>query len=408
MKDGSSYLPSRTGVSNRTNALTRAQTQRALAVLEETLDKLKFLGTITPDVLSHREELSQFVGEEISRIIAEQRQLEKRYEELISQRGALKGLANKSRYKENQRKIQEVSRKLRDSTKNLCCNLKDNPNVGGNLLKIQKERTDLEELMRSLFREIGDTCRFDRLQKIVETHKQAQSNIDSLKKREKELTASVLELQEEVQTEKEEHDLELKERTRLIASLKAELQSMKTHTVTTMGYARAEAMANVSSKQRTYAQIQKELRRQIAQLTRKKKVEAAVHKETLKELTANQQELMEASSAWSDKYQKDIEYYEEEIKRETELKEQTHEQLKLLRDRRENELLEQAAAEAERKRNAELARLKREEIRNRDRAAFCIQSQWRQTMVMAKQQKEEAGKKSKKKKGKKKKGKKKK
>ena len=46
--------------------------------------------SITPDVLQHRDELSQFVGDEISRIIQEQRQLETKYEELIAQRGTLK------------------------------------------------------------------------------------------------------------------------------------------------------------------------------------------------------------------------------------------------------------------------------------------------------------------------------
>ena len=42
--------------------LSSIQSERILAVLEETLDKLKFLGALTPDVLSHREELSQYVG----------------------------------------------------------------------------------------------------------------------------------------------------------------------------------------------------------------------------------------------------------------------------------------------------------------------------------------------------------
>jgi len=70
--------------------------------------------------------------------------LEHRYEELIAQRGILKGLANKSKYKQNQIEIQDVSRALRESTKNLCRNLKDNPNISGNLMKIQKEREGLE------------------------------------------------------------------------------------------------------------------------------------------------------------------------------------------------------------------------------------------------------------------------
>ena len=51
------------------NRLSAIEAQRAIAVLEECLEKLAFLGSITPDVLAHRDELSQFVGDEISRII---------------------------------------------------------------------------------------------------------------------------------------------------------------------------------------------------------------------------------------------------------------------------------------------------------------------------------------------------
>jgi hypothetical protein len=70
--------------------LSLVETQRIVAILDDTLEKLAFLGSITPDVLAHRDELSHFVGDEISRVIEEQRKLEHRYEELISQRGALK------------------------------------------------------------------------------------------------------------------------------------------------------------------------------------------------------------------------------------------------------------------------------------------------------------------------------
>ncbi|GLE08271.1 hypothetical protein PINS_up019322 [Pythium insidiosum] len=70
--------------------LTPTESLRACGILEEALEKLSFLGSITPDILQHREELSQIVGEEISRIIQEQRQLEAKYEKLISQRSILK------------------------------------------------------------------------------------------------------------------------------------------------------------------------------------------------------------------------------------------------------------------------------------------------------------------------------
>ena len=61
----------------------------------------------------------------------EQKSLERRYEELIEQRAAMKGMVNKNRYKEVQEEIQDVSRALRESTNNLVRSLKENPNVSG-------------------------------------------------------------------------------------------------------------------------------------------------------------------------------------------------------------------------------------------------------------------------------------
>jgi len=55
-----------------------------------------------------------------------------------------------------QAEIQEVSLALRESTKNLCRNLKDNPNISGNLLKIQRERTELMDILSTSCRQIGE------------------------------------------------------------------------------------------------------------------------------------------------------------------------------------------------------------------------------------------------------------
>ena len=125
--------------------LSFIESRRVAVVIEDAIEKLTFLESISPDVLQHRDELSKFVGDEISRIISVQRQLEQRYECLIAQREGLKGSTNRSKYKNIQSEIQEVSRALRDSTKDLCRNLKDSPNIAGNLIKIQQERLNLIE-----------------------------------------------------------------------------------------------------------------------------------------------------------------------------------------------------------------------------------------------------------------------
>ena len=134
--------------------LSFIESRRVAVVIEDAIEKLTFLESISPDVLQHRDELSKFVGDEISRIISVQRQLEQRYECLIAQREGLKGSTNRSKYKNIQSEIQEVSRALRDSTKDLCRNLKDSPDIAGNLIKIQQERLNLIESLRTTLSEV--------------------------------------------------------------------------------------------------------------------------------------------------------------------------------------------------------------------------------------------------------------
>lgn len=62
-------LGARITTREETLALGPEQSHRIIAVLEEAAEKLGFLGSIMPDVLQHRDELSKFVGDEISRII---------------------------------------------------------------------------------------------------------------------------------------------------------------------------------------------------------------------------------------------------------------------------------------------------------------------------------------------------
>lgn len=81
--------------------------------------------------MQHRGELSKFIGDEISRTMVEQKGLERRYEELIEQRAAMKRIVDKNKYKEVQEEIQDVSRSIRESTNNLVRSLKENPNVSG-------------------------------------------------------------------------------------------------------------------------------------------------------------------------------------------------------------------------------------------------------------------------------------
>jgi exonuclease VII large subunit len=102
---------------------------------------------IVPPLRHRPQELSNMLGEEISRVIQEQRALEKKYEQLIEERRNMKGLSNRAKFQANEDEIQRTANALRQSTKILTRNLQDNPNVEGNMHKIQSERSALETLL---------------------------------------------------------------------------------------------------------------------------------------------------------------------------------------------------------------------------------------------------------------------
>lgn len=72
------------------------------------------------------------MSEEITKAMEEQRSLETLYGQLVTKRGKLKGISQKQELAETIEQIHQVSTQLRSSTKKLCRQLKDNPDVGGN------------------------------------------------------------------------------------------------------------------------------------------------------------------------------------------------------------------------------------------------------------------------------------
>jgi hypothetical protein len=90
------------------------------AVLQATISRLALLAVIMVDPHVQAQELTQSVGEEISRMIQHQKELESRFHELIAAQPALHALPNKANLRKNQAELQEVSAALRQATKQLC------------------------------------------------------------------------------------------------------------------------------------------------------------------------------------------------------------------------------------------------------------------------------------------------
>ncbi|KAF0690502.1 Aste57867_18092 [Aphanomyces stellatus] len=376
--------------------LSPIEATRASAIIEETIEKLTFLGSITPDVLQHREELSQVVGDEISRIIQDQRRLEAKYESLISQRGVLKGLANKSKFKENQKEIQEVSRALRESTRSLCRNLKDNPNFGGNLMKIQYERQALIDLLTETTRELK-SCTYESLVTYVTEGKNAAEKAADLIETEKEATEEVKRLTQELAREKTEHTREVSDQKGAIVLLKEQLLQVKSKTQIDIRYARNEAKAKTASTSRLYQQLITEQREKINVLAKQCDTETRVHQETVTFLRSKHENLQQEFSHWTEKYEADYAEKQKEYARLMDERSANLLKLEGLQKRWVEEVELQKNKENEKRRLKELEMLKKEEVKKQTIAARKIQASYRvhKAYLDEKKKAAEAGKKKK-------------
>lgn len=121
-------------------------TPQVQAVLQNAIEKLALMSVLLVDPASQAHTLTKSVGEEISHMIVQQKQLEHRFQELIAAQPALRMLPNKAALQGNQAELQDVSAALRQATKQLCRNLRDNPNISQNMAKVAAQREALQVL----------------------------------------------------------------------------------------------------------------------------------------------------------------------------------------------------------------------------------------------------------------------
>ena len=357
-------------------SLTVIEAARISAIVEEALEKLSFLASITPDVMAHRDELSQIVGDEITRIIQEQRGLELRYEELIAQRSSLKALSNKAKYKENQELIKEVARALRESTKELCRNLKGNPNIAENLSKIQTERSNLQNLLSKTLRELRENS-FSTLTTTVEEEKARNDMILEVIAKEKEVSASVKKLQEDLSSERHQHEAEVEERNEIISKLKEELQEVRTKSAIETKYLQKESRARLQSLNRIYGQSTSELDEQIWKVRKQLEIEVLANRESEEFLKRKVVSLQKDAGDWMQRYETDFEELEKE--HETLNAQRTEDLVKLndYTERYTKEMEEKARREEEERMRAEMEALRAQEEERNAWAATKVQALWR-------------------------------
>jgi IQ domain-containing protein G len=137
------------------NKLSALDSYKVSVILEGQLEKLSYLDALKSNM---GDEMAEMMSQEITRVMEQQRHLEKEYARLVTLRSELKGLSNKHKLQDIRQEILKVAKELKDSTRTLCRQLQDNPDVDGNQRKIKQDKNDLIEKLEQLnaeFRELS-------------------------------------------------------------------------------------------------------------------------------------------------------------------------------------------------------------------------------------------------------------
>jgi len=217
------------------------------------------------------------VGEEITRIIQDQRALESKYEGLIKERRMMsRGFANRAHAQENEEEVERVSLALRQSIKVLTRNLQDNPNLEGNMLRIRAERGSLESLLVSTAHEL-QYASFDSLEDVVDREQRRTEHVRVVLAREKELSDTVASLKRELAEERAAFEKEVVAKNERIAELKEALQLQRTETAIEMQYLGKQAKAQNRCLQGAYDKEIRDLRDAISYVENEKAIEERVN-----------------------------------------------------------------------------------------------------------------------------------
>ncbi|PRP79820.1 hypothetical protein PROFUN_12492 [Planoprotostelium fungivorum] len=280
--------------------LNPVESIRFSSIIQEGIDRLDVLSVMAPEV-SQEDEIAAMVNDEISRIIEEQRSLQARYEELILQRTQLKNLSNKTRYKEIQTEIEQIATKLRFATKILCRNLKEDPNIAANIIKIQHERDDLKSLLGVLIADLKEGT-FRTLMEILEKEKRKNEELKNSVAAVKQAGIDIKKIQEELQDQSEERKRDEASQSLVIDKLREDLQELRARTVLEGKYEKKEAKGNLDSTRRVFNQTEKGNDEQIGKLRRNLSVEAQ-----------KQEELQLQTEYWDQKHETDIEEMDRQL-----------------------------------------------------------------------------------------------
>jgi len=278
---------------------------RFRAIMEEATERLDLLELVTADSSHRKKDDTQGRNKkDVYHLMVNQKDLEKRYEELMLKRSQLHGLQNKSKYLQNQSELEEIATQLRESTSSIYQNLKDQPTVAGNLHKIQKDRKDVQELLKGTISDL-QMGMFSSLVQQVNERIEKQDSLSETQATHEKKREALKKLEQELRAERENFARATETKNLEIQALTQELKQLKKVTALSKKYETDTALAKRETIARTRKRRLDDLREQIVKTQEGVTRDTTVSDSTIKYLHKKRTELDTLAEQWDGKYETD-------------------------------------------------------------------------------------------------------
>lgn len=352
--------------------------QLSMRILEDALEKFELLEAMQSlQDHSSTDELSQRIGDEISAVIQEQKDLQHKYAELVVQRAQLTGYSNTEKLKATEQEIKEVANGLNTKSKQLSRTLISNPNIAENLLKIAKERALLQRIFTITISELRSfPHNFQTLEQTVIGDKKDRDDFEHLKSAEKKSREELSSLKKSLENEHRQHQLDVNERNEMTMKLKVDLHDLRNKSQMETTYLQKETEARLNSTDRTFQQRISDLNAEIHLMEQKVSRERKVCEGNSFFLKKKTKELSEMGAEWQDHYEDVKETKETELDKLTKDEELTRTTLEetVGRYNTENSIKKALIAEDERREENRIWMEKERELK--EAAALQLQRAW--------------------------------
>jgi len=350
----------------------------AIKVLEDALEKFELLENMQSlQDHSSTDELSQRIGDEISAVIQEQKDLQHEYAALVVDRATLTGYSNERKLKETQTQIERVADALNKKSNQLSRTLISNPNIAENLSKIQRERAGVERIFTITISELrNNPHNFPTLEQTVVGDKKDRDEFEKLKTEEKVSRDKLATLKRNLETEHRDHQSDVDERNEETMKLKVDLHELRNKSQMETTYLTKETGARLNSTERSFDQRIQELKAEIDLMEAKVQREQRVCEGNAFFLKKKTKELGEKGTFWVEKFDDVKETKETELEKLTKDEDQTRTTLEetLGRYNTENAIKKALIAEDERREENRIRTEKERELK--EAAALRLQRAW--------------------------------